>query len=359
MSIRLETFITLDETLTQRLLPAWRKHALPIAQKVGEAVERDDIEEANRLIATLDLSVVLRKGKKDLRLFGMMALIFGATRLSDEKDTVFRGKKNPKILQESDRHFGLTIESLTKEVQKGLRVGIRQWQEQQIKERDRAFKAPRIRSFVSFSKQTVGRRGKTSLQLASSLHMSRLSAWGYTEEAKAKGFTHYRVTEQLDNRTCPVCQVMDGKVFPVQPARNRLDTVLRIDDPASLSSINPWPKQDVNSVARLRRMGAQDIINSGWDTPPYHPNCRGLLTGITRGDKVPNLVDTRPDTPDFISISGVTPNTVENVGQAIVTGMPEAEIVRNFGVPLAVVDQVRQQLEAKGVEINAIPIPQI
>lgn len=343
--IPLRTFITLDEGLTKRLLPAWRKHALPIATAIGKAVDARKFQEARELVETLDLKVVLPRGQRDIKSFGMMALVFGATRLTDVRKTVFHGKKAPDILGDSLRHFDMTIEALNREVYRSMFRAIQAAEIADASEQ-RVFKAARVGQFVSFAKSVAGSAGMSSIQLTSSLHMSRLSAWGYTEEARAVGAQYYKVNEQLDGRTCPICREMDGKIFPVQPARDRLDTVLRVDDPASLSSINPWPKQDRTSLAKFKKLTPEQLISNGWETPPYHPMCRGLLVPVTSKDKIPNiqLPPTATSVRDGMMSTPIPQARVESIAARIAAGDDDLSIISSMGISAAILQEVRELL---------------
>jgi hypothetical protein len=124
----------------------------------------------------------------------------------------------------------------------------------------------------------VDSAGKTFFNIASSLHTSRLSAWGYTAEARYLGIRRYQVDEQLDNRTCEVCQIMNGKTFDVADARDFLDVVTRTEDPDELRTLQPWPSQSKQAIEDLRAMSDDELVAAGWHVPPYHPRCRGLLS---------------------------------------------------------------------------------
>jgi hypothetical protein len=136
--------------------------------------------------------------------------------------------------------------------------------------------APSVLPFSSF----VDSAGRTFFNIASSLHTSRLSAFGFTAEADYLGVKQYRIDEQLDNRTCPVCEYMDGKVFDVEDARGFLDTVVRTEDADELKSLQPWPSQSKQGLEDLKSLSNDELVMSGWHVPPFHPRCRGLLAKV-------------------------------------------------------------------------------
>lgn len=128
-------------------------------------------------------------------------------------------------------------------------------------------------SFSSF----MGTNGQAMFNMLSSLHTSRVASYGFTAEAEAMGYEEYRINEQLDARTCPVCEQMHGKTFKVSDARKLLEIALRVSDPNDLKQLQPWPGQDQASVEALSKMGTQQLVANGWHIPPFHPRCRGLL----------------------------------------------------------------------------------
>ena len=130
-----------------------------------------------------------------------------------------------------------------------------------------------IKDFASF----MDASGKAYFNLVSSLHTSRVSAYGFTAEADAMGYATYQINEQLDNRTCKVCKHMHGKVFQVKAARALLDVALRAKNPEDLKHLQPWPPQDAESLKTMRAMSSDELVAQGWHIPPFHPGCRGLL----------------------------------------------------------------------------------
>lgn len=144
-------------------------------------------------------------------------------------------------------------------------------------------KAERVlRPFESF----VDEAGQAYFNMVSSLHTSRVSAYGFTAEAEVLGLEEYQINEQLDNRICPVCREMHKKTFKVADARRLLDIVTRVTDPDDLKALQPWPKQDKANLEKLKEMSYTELVANGWHIPPYHPGCRGLLGRV---GKVPAL----------------------------------------------------------------------
>jgi hypothetical protein len=140
--------------------------------------------------------------------------------------------------------------------------------------------------FTSFSQEGTG-----MLQLISQLHTSRLSAFGFVAEAESMDVTEYQVSEQLDSRGCPVCEVMHGRKFKVSDASNALNTIIRAKNPDDLKALQPWPKQHAAAVEKLKGMNERQLVDQNWHIPPYHPWCRGLLVPVGRAPKLKPIVE--------------------------------------------------------------------
>lgn len=144
------------------------------------------------------------------------------------------------------------------------------------------------RPFTSFKDATQS-VAQNSLQLTSSLHTSRVSAFGFTVEAEVTGLTEYAISEQLDNRICPICEITHGKVFDVTDAQSALRDILTADDPDDMKTLQPWPKQDPASVEAFRELSNDELVERNWHLPPYHPLCRGMFV---RKNAVPDITNT-------------------------------------------------------------------
>jgi hypothetical protein len=120
------------------------------------------------------------------------------------------------------------------------------------------------------------------------LSTSRLVSYGFLAQAKELLIDTYQVSEVLDRRICPVCATLHGKEFQVVRERARLEQLLQ-QDPDALKTAAPWPRQDPESVKRLRALseGARRRITrcaatswcraarcARWPMTPRRPCCR-------------------------------------------------------------------------------------
>lgn len=189
-------------------------------------------------------------------------------------------------------------------------------------------KADRIvREFTSF-----GEEGDRYLQMVSSLHTTRLAAWGFTVEADLMGIEYYQINEQLDSKICPVCEVMHGRTFPVNEARSALEQILLVDDnPEVIKAVQPWPKQNKVAVARMASMSTEDLISANWHLPPFHPNCRGQLVAVGDIADLEDLPSTRAAAAGADPTQQINRNMLRDMG--IDLGIDGSEFyVKHIGI---------------------------
>lgn len=128
-----------------------------------------------------------------------------------------------------------------------------------------------VTPFVSFEKQ-----GDEQLRMIASLNSSRLATWGFTAEAEVRGMARYKLTAVLDGRTSKFCRLVDGHIFQVTDARQKVIEVLNVQNPEDLKVVQPWPKQDKASLAAFAQMSSAELTARGLHIPPYHPHCRTI-----------------------------------------------------------------------------------
>lgn len=305
--IKSEAFLALEASLATRLSGTLKKVTKAPFQAAKVALDSKDWATAVQAVHGINLTPVFDLNKDYILYLSKIALLFGASRVTNRPGTsaVGLGFATPTI--------EAMVSSFKLSIQYNLQEAIIQAALQLIaKARDRenpdykstessgsylakVFKAggKAILPFDSFMDAT----GNSFLNIASSLHTSRLSALGYVSEAEYMGVSVYQINEQLDGRTCPICAVTHGKQFKVSDARNLLDIVVRTQDPDELKNLQAWPKQDKASVDSFSSMTADELVTNGWHIPPFHPRCRGLLS---KAGRVPALTagKTAPPTPE-------------------------------------------------------------
>lgn len=176
--------------------------------------------------------------------------------------------------------------------------------------------------------------GANFMSLAANLMVSRLSSFGFLLEAQQQGIEKYEISAILDDRTCPVCEALDGQVFSIQDGIAQAASIMEADDADSLKSVAPWPSQSKSSVESLQNSDAQDLVDSGLALPPYHAGCRCIT------------VDSSDDQ------SSSTASTVEDAATAIADGLPSVsqdEISAILGLVL-VPDEIHDEFAGEDDE---------
>lgn len=282
MAVALEAFLTLEDSLTNKLFRSFRKQNSDTITDVANLVDRGEYEDAEALAHDLSFEQCAEDCEGYIELVGLQSVLFGAAQLVEVTESSFYNAPFPEMLQ-----------AATAQYQRGLmgpiETNLIQSVVGEIARTRRAREAETIQAIAKIQKTTFAKQfesftnaqGAAEIQIGSSLHTSRLSQWGFTTEARLEGFDTFRINEQLDNRICPVCERMHGKVFRVDTAHDKLETLLAVEDPADFAVLNPWPRQNRAAIERLENMSHAEIQANGWDTPPYHPLCRGLLSKTT------------------------------------------------------------------------------
>ena len=283
MAVKAESFLVLDTSLAGRISRAWIRAVQPKLDEIIELAEEGNFAEARSQASALDMSGVAARNKKFIELASMSAILFGASDITPPEMSELASKR-PEVLDKATDNFIAFIEDgLIEAVRKELHKAITAEEENQLEERDSAAKtqivqkASRIRELVGNTNLGPKALMKDRAMIGASLHTSRLSQWGFLVEADAKGIVQYQVNEELDNRTCPVCQTMHGSVFTVQEALQRVERLVTVDDPDELKSMAPFPKQTPDAVEELQNLPTEELQARGLDTPPYHPLCRGRV----------------------------------------------------------------------------------
>jgi hypothetical protein len=335
--IRAEAFVAIEEGLTNRLTTALSEYTMGLYKQIELCLLDNRFQEARDLVQTLSLEGLFADHETFVRYSTNLAMLFGASRVTPKPGTSVVGLGYQKLMVEQavmglSRQFGPRAEESLRETALQL-IALREGTQVEKAEGDE----PRIiKEFASF----MDEKGKAQFNLISSLHTSRVSAYGFTAEANAMGYTEYVINEQLDKHTCPVCRLMHGKRFKVSDAQNLLEMALYAKDPADLKHIQPWPSQSKASVAEMTQMTTQQLVGQGWHVPPFHPRCRGLLARVGKAPSLQQIEQNTANEPyvtskeDFESIGvKVPPSKLDTWNQTF--DMPPAEILgRQRGVSL-------------------------
>lgn len=211
-----------------------------------------------------------------------------------------------------------------------------------------------VTPFVSFDKQ-----GDEQLRMIASLNSSRLATWGFTAEAEVRGMARYRLTAVLDGRTSDFCRIVDGQIFYVEDAREKVIEVLNVQDPEDLKTVQPWPKQTKAALQEFREMSPEELTDRGLHIPPYHPHCRTICRIIegSEGEEM-DITPTLPMEADIFQ-----PVTAADLQELGIDATPEQVAEWNEHIGMTPVEllskfsgQSPQEVMTKGRGIGANPI---
>lgn len=330
--IKADTFLLLESMLSSRMQDALSSLIEDSVTRIDDAIEAGDFSTARVLVGKLSLWDLMEGNSGFVEFVTHLAMMFGASRVTQQPGTsvVGMGFESMTVHQLSD-FFQQTVTQRCGEFLKTSALAFLDRKEAEVTKAERV-----LRPFASF----VDGAGKAFMNMVSSLHTSRVSAYGFTAEAMALGVTEYQINEQLDNRICPVCRLMHGKKFRVGDARKLLDVVTRTSDPEALKQLQPWPSQTKDSLEAMGKMSSAELVAAGWHIPPFHPMCRGLLAQVGKAPTLDQLT-----TGSYEEEYKATPEDFEALGLKVtaaqvskwndVVGLAPGEVVARLeGVPL-------------------------
>jgi len=114
------------------------------------------------------------------------------------------------------------------------------------------------------------------------LHAGRLWSLAGLQMMRKSGITTYMVTAQWDHETCPPCQILDGKIFEVKQAYNKIMKCIKksrgavtemADIFASAFPLVRFEDVDNKSPEAVRKMGL---------LPPLCDSCRCNIISLGR-----------------------------------------------------------------------------
>ena len=368
MAVKVEAYLDLELSLQRLFEPRWRKIQNRVVPQIAKAIEDHDLAKVLQIVDTINTSSLYEGQTRSINNLLKTGLVFGGTLIngntvdlevvSDEDALELVPIATNQLKIQLDQAM-ITVRKRFLSLATKLEARI-VWEANQDAEAELNKTADGgtvvVQKFNRINLSTALNRGAGNIgggmiNVASSLQMSRMANYGFLAEASARGITTYVVNEQLDSRTCPVCRRMHGKRFEVKSAQAKLDTQIRITDPTDLKLLAPFPKQNKEALKELDSMSSEQLRAKGFDTPPYHPHCRGLLKQLKKpvAQQAPgNLRRLNPNAPEvpFTSasdyyIAGDTAVTEAGVMDALAT--KEAAAIRGFEDLLGGVTQTNKR----------------
>lgn len=265
------SFLTLEQSLTRALRARWaRDVGAPATRAIRAALGRGDYAGAAQLVEGLTFSGALEAEGGRLQTTALAAFLMGQSFAAGraERGTLARGAQSPLQVQIAVQALATGLTKAEEALRQRLRMLVAR---EEAEARGVGFKQEEDELGTEIALLVAG-GGATALDTAGHLLVSRLAQYGFLVEAVDRNIQRFRVEEVLDERTCPVCEEMNGQEFEVAPAAARLESQLMVADPAELATAQPFPE-----IADLVQLSPESLQAAGYDTPPYHPFCRGIL----------------------------------------------------------------------------------
>ena len=273
MTVENEAFIDLEQMLHNAVDFLWRAKWKELEKEMNRLANAGDWNAAQKIANNINLDDVIEDTKGLARTLAEAALFLGASRLGEPEASVFFGAPDERIIDNGVEQWSIVLE-------RNATIALQTQAEIQLADMERVRQEKKLTAVIKADPTLarVGRQGTQFSLAASSLMVSRMSTAGFMLEAQAQGIQIYRVTEILDGRTCPVCSLMHNKTYPVAAGAALSGAIMNATDPESLKGIAPWPSQSAGNVKALGNMSQGQLIEGGHNLPPYHPNCRGIVT---------------------------------------------------------------------------------
>ena len=271
MTISVESFLVLEKSLSKVISSEVSAALKDDLAEILILIQNNDYDEATEKIASIVVSV---HDYKYFKTIGTAAMLFGVGQLTedtpelDTEDEQVQSKLNAAVVMAGI----MAGQLLTGAVRKALlRTVLQQKSNYAIGVQE---------AFIMDTKAAVKFGVKDALEIANSLHVSRMASYGFLSEAITTGVDMYRITAVLDTRTCPVCRAIDGRVFSVPHGKAKMDVALGVEHPDDLKALSPWPSQSKDSVAVLEAASDAEVEAAGFSLPPFHPKCRCIVTKL-------------------------------------------------------------------------------
>lgn len=274
MTVENEAFIDLEQLLHMQVDLLWRKKWREYEKEMNKLVNAGNWDAAFAIASNINLKDVIEEVTPLARTLAEAALFLGASRIvGDPADADFFGEPDERIIENGVLQWAIVLE-------RNATIALQTTAEIQLADMERVRAEKKLNMIVKTDPDLsrVGRQGTQFSRASAALMISRMSTAGFFMQAQASGIKIYRVTEVMDAVTCPICSLMHNKTYPVSSGVALSGAIMGATDPESLRSISPWPSQSASNVTAMSAMSQGQLISGGHNLPPYHPNCRGIVT---------------------------------------------------------------------------------
>ena len=321
MKIGHRAFFDVERALAGPVSASWRKLFKPVGEALAAAAKKRDWVSVDNLIDTVNAEELVKHGQLAATV-AIAAYFLGVSRVRELGDEDLTPTLD-RIVGNAITQWGhIMMRDMPARVRKTLHIGFakiehtltrgrvqkapedEQEQEEEWSEIEDSDVDAEAWQKISDLIAQASDLGSNMAGFSSSLVTSRMSNYGALSELYSAGVEKYMISAILDDKTCEVCEALDGQIFNTADGVAQATAVMDAEDPESLKSIAPWPKQDKASVAAIQDADAQDLVDQGLQLPPYHGFCRCIAVDVddeeaaagASGDEVMEEADA--DVPD-------------------------------------------------------------
>jgi SPP1 gp7 family putative phage head morphogenesis protein len=107
------------------------------------------------------------------------------------------------------------------------------------------------------------------------------------------GIEEYRFSAVGDERTCPICMMLDGTTWSVSTVKDQLAAALDLEDPEDIREARPWIRLSGSELYIMqhgerrvvshdgeRIISEEDMLAAGITVPPVHGECRCTIETV-------------------------------------------------------------------------------
>lgn len=282
MKISHRAFLDIEHAINVPIITAWRRYWATVSAPLTRAINVKNWTEVEKLVDAIATEHLVLDHAKHLTMMATAAYLLGVSRVKDIDGHVLT-PENYKTIDRGVVQWGLTVgRNLSARLRHKLHLKLALL-EHKVESKRHIFKKseveqeleddPEIWDDVEELMEDSADFGVSFASLAGSLITSRVSNYGALSEMYSAGITEYRISEILDKDTCDWCESIDGRIFKVSDGVRQASAVMDVEDPDSMAEIAPWPDQDEADDDT----DTHDLVDSGYQLPPYHPFCRGIV----------------------------------------------------------------------------------
>lgn len=305
-----KVFLSMEDTIARRARKVVSDKLSPLIEEAGKLIEQGMFDAARDIINRFDVSQELLELEGFLRTKYVQGAVFGSSQLTEPEQSIFM--EQPHLIDPLENVITQFYGVINTGMVRVQAIALKFLRTEETSELEAiTVNDGVIKSFgghdhgpvevwkgelANLFNKAVDGNMNALVDIGANLTTSRVISYGFLVEARSVGLLMYEVSEILDERTCPACEIMHGQTFEVEKAFSRTETILGLTDPNAIKAAAPFPRQDTAGLAELRAMSSEDLQAAGFDTPPYHPFCRGILVEVGR-ESGEASIDIRPLRP--------------------------------------------------------------